>query len=66
MIHDDKTRELIERYCAGVDRNVVLSRSVLDEKCVCLHRDQCKMGKVCKYSPDMSDTITGLRTQLQP
>ena len=49
MMNEDKTRELIERYCSGVDRNVVLSRSVADKRCVCLNRETCNMRTDCKY-----------------
>jgi len=55
MVHDDKTRELIERYCSGVDRNVVLSRSVADKRCVCLNRENCDKRKSCKYDFCMDD-----------
>lgn len=52
MIHDEKASELIERYCSGVDRNVVLSRSVDDKRCVCLNRDKCSVRTLCKYDLD--------------
>ena len=52
MIRDEKASELIERYCSGVDRNVVLSRSVDDKSCVCLNRDKCSMRTLCKYEFD--------------
>lgn len=52
MMHDEKTREFIERYCSGVDRNVVLARSVADMRCVCLNRDRCEVRTRCKYDHD--------------
>lgn len=58
---DDKTRELIERYCSEVDRNVVLFRSVNDKRCVCLNRDSCALCVDCKYD---TDTHTGNDTSI--
>ena len=66
MIHDTKTRELIERYCSGLDRNVIVSRRIGDEKCECLHRDVCKLVKGCKYAPEINERINVQNTSARP
>ena len=57
---DDKTREIIERYCSEVDRNVVLFRSVSDKRCVCLNRENCDLRMDCKYDFEQFDKSNDL------